>query len=265
VVHAASSRPEVAPEHRYLKMQQYYGTLVSDSVTCGCHVHVGIEDLDTAVRVINHLRPWLPALLGLSANSPFYLGRDTGYASSRYMVWSRWPTAGPPPYLESAEQYESLVQGLLNAEAAMDRKMIYWDARPSEQHDTVEVRVHDVQGTAAEAAFLGVLVRQLVVEAVACGQRADPIPHIVLRGNMWRAARDGLAGRCLEPRTGELAPVLDIVTDLVQRLPDSDEAACAKDVLGRLRADGGGAQRQRKAFERRGDLDDVLAMLVKQT
>jgi carboxylate-amine ligase len=184
------------------------------------------------------------------------------------MIWSRWPTAGPPPYLESAEQYESVVRGMLRSEAAMDRKMIYWDARPSEQHDTLELRVHDVQGTPEEAALLGVLARQLVVEAleqVESGRQAERVPHVVLQGDLWRAARDGLEGVCPHPDTGELTPVLDIVTALAQRLPDSDDGAFAKDVLERLRADGGGARRQRAAFERRSNLDDVLALLVDQT
>src|SRR5256885_1954110 len=131
----------VAKGRRYRRIARHVGRFVVDAATCGCHVHIGVESREIAIQASNHLRPWLPALLALSANSPFHQGVDTGYASARYLLWGRWPTAGPPPYLESAAHYERIVRGLLVSEAALARGMIYWDIRPSEHQPPPETRV----------------------------------------------------------------------------------------------------------------------------
>ena len=131
VVHGQPANDsKIGPDTRYHRMVRRYGRMVYGGLTCGCHVHVGIADREQAIRVINRLRPWLPLLLAVSANSPFHEGRDTGYASSRYLLWSRWPTAGLPPPLESVEHYERVVRGMLATGAAMDRKMVYWTCAP---------------------------------------------------------------------------------------------------------------------------------------
>src|SRR5690349_9451783 len=139
-IYLPNDPPDVAPSARYRRIADHVGRFVVEDATCRCHVHIGVADRETVVVVSNHLRPWLPVLLALSANSPFHRGEDTGYASSRYLLWGRWPTAGPPPYLESAEHYEAIARGLLVSEVALDRGMIYWDIRPSEHQPTIEIR-----------------------------------------------------------------------------------------------------------------------------
>jgi carboxylate-amine ligase len=260
---------KIAPGRRYRRIAKHVGRFVVDSTTCGCHVHVGVADREVTVQVSNHLRPWLPTLLALSANSPFHHGVDTGYASARHLLWGRWPTAGPPPYLESAEHYERIASGLLDSEAALDRGMIYWDIRPSEHQPTIEIRIADSFGTAAEATLFGVLVRTLVAEAleqIDRDQRAEPIPHEVLRAQLWRAARDGLPGRCADPASGSLRPVHDILADLVPRcVGGSSEVDFATAQLDVLRRTGGGAARQRAAYHRHGRMTDVVDLLIGQT
>ncbi|MET0136000.1 MAG: YbdK family carboxylate-amine ligase, partial [Kibdelosporangium sp.] len=159
VVHAQPGDSLIGPGTRYQRIAEQFGQLVVGGLVCGCHVHIGVPDNWVALQVSNHLRPWLPLLLAVSANSPYVDGKDTGYASSRHLLYARWPSGGPPPYLESLEQYESLVASFLDVGAALDRKMVYWDIRPSEHQPTVEVRVHDVLGTAQEATFVAILVR----------------------------------------------------------------------------------------------------------
>jgi carboxylate-amine ligase len=271
-VRAEHIQPKVAPHPRYLRMAEHLGALVFSGTTCGCHVHVGIEDRPTALAVSNHLRPWLPTLLALSANSPFHGGTDTGYASTRYVMWARWPTAGPPPYLESVDQYESIVQATLHIEAALDRKMIYWDVRISEHQPTLEVRVCDVAGTAEEAALYGVLVRALVgvaLDRLASGQQAPRLPHEVLRAGLWRAARDGLAGQCPDPETGQLRPVHEILANLryliEPELRRTGELPFVDKMLEWLKVWGGGANRQRAAYERTARLTDVVDFIAEQT
>jgi carboxylate-amine ligase len=264
-----ADRQRVTPGRRYRRIAEHIGRFVVDAATCGCHVHIGLADQDTAVAVSNHLRPWLPVLLALSANSPFHQGEDTSYASARYLLWGRWPTSGPPPYLESAEHYDRIVRGLLASEAALDKGMIYWDIRPSEHQPTVEIRVADVAGTAAEATLLAVLVRTLAaeaLEAIGQGRLAPAWPQEVLRAQLWRAARDGFEGRCADPVTGSLRLAEDILTELAQRcIGGPSEVDFARGMLDYLRHNGGGAARQRAAFARRQRLTDVANFLVDQS
>jgi carboxylate-amine ligase len=265
VVHQQPGDPPIGPGTRYHRIGEHFGRIVFGNLVCGCHVHVGVADRAVALEVSNHLRPWLPVLMALSANSPFLEGRDTGYASSRHVIYSRWPSAGPPPYLESVDHYEAILAGLLETGAALDRKMIYWDIRPSEHQPTLEVRIPDVLGTVREATLVAVLVRTLVrtaLDAVADGVAAPRLPTEVVRAGLWRAAKDGLEGRCPDPETGKPRPVLAIVHDLVRancaRLAQAGELNPALSIVDWLRREGGGAARQRRAYAVGGRLDDVL-------
>lgn len=112
---AARSKPPLGPlpravtdTPRYRWMAERFGSL-ADQVICGCHVHVSVPDRDVAVQVSNHFRPWLPALLSLTANSPIIAGTDTGHSSWRHVLWARWPSAGPPPQFRSADHYDAVV------------------------------------------------------------------------------------------------------------------------------------------------------------
>lgn len=259
-------RPEITPNPRYLRMARHYGATARAGSTCGCHVHVEMPDRELGVQVINHVRPWLPALLAVTANSPFD-GLDTGYASWRYQAWSRWPSAGPPPVFDSLDEYESTVDGMLRSAAILDKGMVYWDVRLSEHQPTVEFRVGDVAARAEEAALLAVLVRGLV--AFATDQIADGVPaprltHAVLRANLWSASRSGLGGASLHPLTGELAGIHDQLADLLTLLRPAlgEDVPFAEAGLAKLREAGSGADLQRAAFGRRGKLRDVVDELA---
>jgi carboxylate-amine ligase len=266
---AEEGPPEITPNERYRRMDEHFGAITDTSTTCGCHVHVAVRDRETGVQVSNRIRPWLPVLLALNANSPFNDGTDTSYASWRYVLWSRWPSAGPPPLFASLDHYESSVEALLRAEAMLDRGMVYWDIRLSEDQPTLEFRVCDVSATPEEAALVAALIRGLVVTALDDieGRRPAPdLPLEVLNGNLWRAARDGLAGRCLHPITGELVPVRDQVRQLVDRLRPvlraNGDLEFVEWALAALEAAGNGAQRQRAAFAAEHRLEAVVDLLA---
>ncbi|PPK70871.1 glutamate--cysteine ligase [Actinokineospora auranticolor] len=269
VPHAQRDISEIGPGTRYHRIARHVGPFIFADLTCGCHVHVGVEDRAAGLRVANHLRPWLPALLAVSGNSAFQGGVDTGYASTRHVLWGRWPSAGPPPYVDSVEEYEDIVGRLLEVGAAMDRKMVYWDVRPSEAQPTVEVRVADVLGTVEEAALLAVLVRCLVAEAVESPDPAPRVPGTVISAAQWRAAKDGLVASVPDPRTGTLREAMAVVRDLVDRhsasLKASGELPFVEETLSFLTHNGDGAHRQREAFHRTGSVDGVLRMLARQT
>jgi carboxylate-amine ligase len=254
---------EITPKPRYLRMAEWFGAAARSVATCGCHVHVGIPDRETGIAVSNQVRVWLPVLLTLTANSPFD-GADTGYASWRYQEWSRWPSAGPPPLFVSLDEYESTVDGLLKSGALMDRAMIYWDIRLSERHPTLEFRISDIAITPEHATLLATLIRGLVARALDADRPPPPLSHSVLRGNLWRAAREGLSGSTLHPVTGDLAPVQSQLDDLVEHLRPflGDDLEFVKSGVARLREQGTGAAQQRKAFKRRNELTDVVDALV---
>jgi carboxylate-amine ligase len=254
---------------RYHRMAEEYGTLTNDLAICGCHVHVGLPDDEAKVLVSNHLRPWLPTLLALSANSPYWNERDTGYASWRYVVWGRWPSAGPPPWLASAAEYYALRDVIVTSGAALDPAMLYWDVRLSAAHPTLELRVCDVAATAEEAALIAAVVRALATTALASSLPPPAVPQHLLKVALWRAARDGLEGLGVDPLSGALVPAADLVASLLATVRPALEAAgdheLVSDGVDRLLLDGSGAARQRRAFSRRGRLEDVVGMLVAQT
>ncbi|MBF6168684.1 glutamate--cysteine ligase [Streptomyces gardneri] len=248
---------------RYRRMAEWFGEL-TEQVICGCHVHVCVPDREVAVQVSNHLRPWLPTLLALTANSPITGGSDTGYASWRHLQWSRWPSAGPPPYFRSAGHYDDAVEMLRESGSILDTAMVYWDVRLSAHLPTIEIRISDVPATVAETVLLATLVRALVVTAVAAvdsGRLADPIDQGQLRSACWRAARDGLAGSGFDIATRRLVPAVRLLNRLLSYtrpcLEESGDYAHTRDAIAAVLAGGNGAMRQRRALR----TDGLMAVL----
>ncbi|MGW4490245.1 carboxylate-amine ligase [Amycolatopsis sp. NPDC004368] len=258
---ASDHPPAITPTSRYRRMAEHFGATARATLTCGCHVHVAIPDAEAGTRVIGHVRPWLPVLLTVTANSAIADGLDTGYCSWRHQEWARWPSAGPPPRFASHADYEGVVDAWLRAGAILDRGMVYWDVRLSENQPTVEFRVADVAATAEEAALLAVLCRALVTTVLDAGEP----PHLsneVLRGRLWRAAREGVKGQCPDPTTGDLLPTTEVLARLTAfcapALAATGDTAFVTDGLARLTREGSGADRQRRLFTARHDATDVV-------
>jgi glutamate---cysteine ligase / carboxylate-amine ligase len=140
----------VTDTERYRRIGAQFGMVAHEQGICGCHVHVQVPDRAAAIQVSNWLRPWLPSLLALSANSAIYRNADSGYASWRSVLWRRWPVAGAPPFFTSPEEFDRAVRMLVDTGVILDQKMIYWDVRPSTNFPTIEIRVADVPATVAE-------------------------------------------------------------------------------------------------------------------
>jgi glutamate---cysteine ligase / carboxylate-amine ligase len=246
-----------------------YRHLHDELSICAAHVHVHLPDRDWAVLVGNHLRPWLPVLITLTANSPIWNGRDMGYASWRTLSWGKWPVAGPPPYLSSYAEYERVVAALGETGALVDPGTVFWDVRPSAWLPTLEVRVADVPATIEETTLLASIVRALVLvslERVLRGDYGPPVSGELLRAAYWRAARDGLEGRGIDPRDGRLRPAGALLDTLLRHitpaLQTAGELTLVTEGLARLRAAGSGAARQRAALRRRGRMTDVVDHLI---
>lgn len=236
------------------------------------HIHVELPDRERALAVSNHLRPHLPTLIALAANSPYWAERDTGYASWRTLQWQRWPVAGPPPYFTSAAHYEEVVATLRETEAIVDAGTIFWDIRPSSHLPTLEIRVADMPTTARESALLAALVRALVATVLPDVDRGVPgpvVPAELMRLAYWRAARDGLAGEGVDLGTGRPVPLAETARRLLGAVrPALEASGDAERVTGWLNdliEDGDGATRQRRVAARRGHLADVVDHLVART
>ncbi len=252
---------------RYRQIADRFGMIAHEQGICGAHVHVAVPSREAAIQVSNRLRPWLPLLLALTANSAVYRNTDTGYASWRSVLWARWPSAGPPPQFDSIDEYDAVVQMLLRAGAMLDDGMVYWDVRPSANFPTIEVRVADVPATVSETVVLAVLIRAAVMTALREERQREPMPPLtshVLRAAYWKSARDGLDGDALDPTEGhECAPARMLLSRMVEHVRPALEAVGDYDLvseeLGRIAEQGNGAMRQRRAWQRRHDVADVIA------
>ena len=251
---------------RYRRIAERFGMIAHEQGICGCHVHVAVPDRDTAIRVGNRMRPWLPLLLAVTANSAIYRHTDTGYASWRTILWQRWPSAGPPPRFDSADDYDAVVKMLLDSGAMLDDGMVYWDVRPSANFPTIEVRVADVPATVAETVLLAALVRGCVMTALDAERRGETIAPLgpqALRAAYWKSARYGLDGDAID-LTGSHAsvPAVDLLCDLVAHVRPALEAVgdyeMVSSELARIADRGNGAMRQRRAWQRGHDIGDVL-------
>ena len=264
--------PETTSEPRYRRMAKHYGLMEQEQLTCACHVHVSVASEEEGVAALDRIRIWLPVLVAMSTNSPFWQGRDTGYAGYRTQVWARWPAAGPADLHHSPERYDALVDALIGTGALLDRGMVYFDARLSAKYPTVEVRVPDVAQDVGHSVVLAGLARALVDTAVAewrDGRPPPEAPAVVLRAATWRASRFGLADDLVDPLTTELAPAARVVADLVDHvapaLRDNGDLDLVGDGTGRVVASGTGADLQRRAHARRGRLEDVVRAAVDAT
>jgi carboxylate-amine ligase len=251
---------------RYDKLEYRFGALSQRLEVCGCHVHVGVPDLDLAVAVMTHARPYLPLLLTLTASSPFHDGVDTGFASFRTVRWSTWPIAGPPPALADAAAYRQLVDELVASGIIDDASNLYWDIRPSDGNPTLEFRVADVCTDLDHAVLYAALARALVRTLAArhrAGAAPAPVSEPVLRAQIWQAARFGMAAHLRVPASGEIVPariaLRQLVSELGTDLAEREETHAVEERLKELLASGNSADRQRRTFAATQDLRCVVA------
>jgi len=185
--------PELVSESRYQRMSEAFGLTAHEQLTCGCHVHVEISSDDEGVAVLDRAGPWLAILLALSANSPFWQGHDSSYASFRYQAWGRWPNSGPTEPFRTAQRYHEILEQMVRTGTLLDTGMVYFDARLSEHYPTIELRIADVCLHGEDTVLVAALARALV-ETEARGAREGKPAH------PHRAAAAGrLAGQPVRP------------------------------------------------------------------
>lgn len=261
----------ITPKERYLGIVEDYRQLAREPIF-GCHVHIGLTDRKIALRVMNRARIWLTPLLALAANSPFWLGDDTGYASFRTLMWSRWPTSGQPQFFRSLDEYHALLQALIQTGFIEDATKIYWDIRLSENFPTIEFRVTDCCMTVDETVMIVGLIRAIVQTCYTYIQRNEPAPDVrpeLIRAAHWRAARDGIEKELIDVVEQRSLPATALIEKLLTTLRPALEAEQSWDeVAGLVRETlrrGNGAQRQRNIYQQQKRLEDVVDFMVAET
>ena len=257
--------PHLIRSPRYLAMEERFGQPLREQLMCGFHVHVSVNSPEEGVAVLDRIRIWLPVLIALSANSPYWQGKDTGYASFRYQVWRRWPTAGPTEIFGSAQAYRNLVEMLLSCDVLLDRGMIYFDARLSATYPTVEIRVPDVCTEPEHAVALAAIARALVETAArdwAAGEPPPAVPAELLRLASWRASRFGIQDALIHPLLNRPRPAGECVRALLDHigpaLTETGDGTLVEGTVAQILANGTGAQRQRTVLDGSSNFHKVI-------
>jgi carboxylate-amine ligase len=257
-------QPIIDTEH-YRRVEQGLKYVAWRNNTFSLHVHVGIQGIDRAVRVCDRLRPVLPLLLAVSANSPYLDGRDSGLHSARTQSFTRnFPRCGIPDPFGSWRAYREYIEFLVRTRSIVEFTQVWWSVRPHFRFGTVEVRICDAQSSVGESESLAGLIVACVAQATRDVDEgvpfSDPAPRLI-EENMWRAIRYGLDGKMVDLRRAEEYPAADIVerlavwTEPVRRELGVDLAFPERN----------GAQRQRRAIEAGASPEEVFAACVRET
>jgi carboxylate-amine ligase len=263
---------DIYPDERYRQVVEDMQIVARANLIFGLHIHVGVEDKETLIHLMNQLRYFLPHLLALSSSSPFWIGMNTGLKSYRSKVFDRFPRTNIPDTFSSWADYDNLVNLLIRTRCIDNAKKIWWDVRPHPFFSTIEVRICDLPMRVDETLALAALVQATVVKLHrlhARNQSWRQYSRALIMENKWRAARYGLDGMLIDfGRECEVAArelvleYLDFVDDVVDELDSRAEVEHIRWIL----ENGTGADRQLKAFEKSGgDLRAVVELMIDET
>ncbi len=262
---------EIYPDERYDQVVEDLQLVARSNLIFGLHVHVGIEDKESAIRLMNSLRYFLPHILALSTNSPFWMGMDTGYKSYRAKVFEHFPRTGIPDHFNSYSDFENYVNLLIKTNCIDNAKKIWWDLRPHPFFSTVEVRACDIPLRARESIAIAALI-----QATACklwhlhesNQDYRQYARPFLMENKFRAVRYGLDGKLIDFGKETEVPVRDLIVeylafidDVVDELGSREEIEYIHTMLER----GSGADRQLAIFRETGSLRAVVDYMAAET
>jgi len=240
---------------RYNELRDDLGQAVRRLLICGMHIHIGIEDEDLRIDLMNQVTYFLPHILALSTSSPFWEGEDTGLASYRLTVFDALPRTGLPDQLGSYGEYQRLVGQLINAGCIADASKIWWDIRPSSKYPTVEQRVTDVCADIDDAAAIAAVYQSLMAYLYRLrsqNQRWRMYPVTLIAENRWQAQRHGARGKLIDQGRGQMAGMADLMEELITMLtPDAEALGCKHELLHirNIARDGSSADRQRANFK----------------
>ena len=258
---------------RYIELEKEYQDVGRSILIFGLHVHVGVEDKEQSIQILNQVRTWLPQLIAISSNSPFWQGRMTGLKSYRSVVWKRFPRSGMPELFESRSHFDSYVQDLIDTGCIDNAKKIWWDIRPHPFFDTVEFRACDMPSTIEDTLAIAALCQAMVAKLSYLNEHGQPVPQLkrdYIDENKWRAMRYGLEAEVIDftkKRTismrDSIRELLDFVDDVVDDLGSRREITYLRNLLDSTA--GTGADKQIAVYQRANDVVAVQKFLIEQT
>lgn len=262
---------EIHPDERYQKVVEDMQLVARANLIFGLHVHVGIEDRETTIHIMNQVRYFLPHLLALSTNSPFWVGMKTGLKSYRCKVFDKFPRTNIPDTFRSWSEYENFVNLLIRTRCIDNAKKIWWDVRPHPFFSTLEFRICDIPLRVDETLALAAMIQATVAKLYrlhAQNQGFRKYSRALIMENKWRASRYGLDGSLIDfgretevPTRDLIREYLEFIDDVVDELDSRSEIEYVHTMLER----GTGADRQLAVFEETGDLTKVVEYMVAET
>ena len=262
---------EIYPDKRYEVIVQDLKMVARANLIFGLHVHIGVEDRDVAIHLMNAARYFLPHILALSTNSPFWQGMDTGLKSYRCKVFDKFPRTNIPDYFPSWGEYDRFVNLLIRTGCIDNAKKIWWDIRPHPNFPTLEFRICDVPLRADETIAIAALIQATIAKLYklhAANQGFRLYRRALIMENKWRALRYGLDGKLIDFGKEEEVPVRDLIYQYLEFVDDVvDELGSREEVnyIHRILENGTGADRQLRVFQETGDLKKVVDYMMYET
>jgi carboxylate-amine ligase len=262
---------DIFPDDRYRTIVEDMQQVARANLIFGLHVHIGIDDKEATIHLMNAARYFLPHILALSVNSPFWMGRNTGLKSYRCKVFDKFPRTNIPDYFQSYGEYENFVNLLIKTNCIDNAKKIWWDLRPHPFFGTLEFRICDIPMRAEETIALAALMQAVVVKLYklyAANMGFRLYRRVLIMENKWRASRYGLEGKLIDfgrqtelPARELIGELLDFVDDVVDELGSREEIQYIQKILEM----GPGAERQLRIFSETNDLKAVVDYIIDET
>jgi glutamate---cysteine ligase / carboxylate-amine ligase len=262
---------EIYPDERYRTIVEDLKMVARANLIFGLHVHIGVEDRETAIQIMNGARYFLPHILALSTSSPFWLGMDTGLKSYRCKVFDKFPRTNVPDLFESWSEFENYVNLLIRTNCIDNAKKIWWDIRPHPHFPTLEFRICDMPLRVEETVAIAALCQAVIAKLYKLHRDNLTFRHYnraLIMENKWRASRYGLEGKLIDfgkqrevPVRSLIEEILEFVADAVDELGSRDEIEYIRQIL----REGTGADRQLRVYESTGDLNAVVDYMIEET
>jgi carboxylate-amine ligase len=262
---------EIHPDERYKNIVEDMQLVARANLIFGLHVHIGIDDRETAIHMMNHARYFLPHILALSTNSPFWLGMNTGLKSYRCKVFDKFPRTNIPDYFPSWGEYENFIKLLIKTNCIDNAKKIWWDIRPHPFFNTIEFRVCDIPMRADETIALAALIQATVAKLYklyTANQGFRLYRRALIMENKWRAARYGLDGKLIDFGKQKEVPARDLVheyLDFIDDVVDELDSRQELEYIHKILETGSGADRQLRIFQETGHLKKVVDYIIEET
>src|SRR5271170_250362 len=264
-------KQEIYPDERYYVIVEDMKTVARANLIFGLHVHIGVEDREAAIHLMNAARYFVPHMLALSSNSPFWVGMDMGLKSYRCKVFDKFPRTNIPDYFQSWSEYQNFIDLLVQTNCIDNAKKIWWDIRPHPNFPTLEFRCCDIPMRLDETISIAALIQATVAKLYklyAANQGFRLYRRALIMENKWRAARYGLGGKLIDfgrqvetPARDLIYEYLEFVDDVVDELDSREELNYIHEIL----KNGSGADRQLRVFEQTGDMKKVVDYIIEET